>query len=379
MKIAILTLPLHTNYGGILQAYALQTVLERMGHEVSVITRDKRIPITARLLFLSIPKRILLSLFGNRIDVFHELKWNRRYKIISKNVAPFINKYIKQDNRFLTAIKPSDYDIFVVGSDQIWRPKYIRNTLRSSVQNAYLDFAKKWDIRRIAYGASFGTDEWEYSNEETEILKPLIEKFDAISVREMAGIRLCNDYLGVSAKLVLDPTLLLNDIDYSNLCPFSYNKKGSGALFYYVLDITPEIEGFIDRVGNERNLEPRRVGARVEDWTAPLSECIQPPVETWLTELMESDMVVTDSFHACVFSIIFHKPFIAIGNVKRGLSRFSSLLGQFGLESHMLTDLSQYNSNCDYSIPNEVYPILDCLRNQSFEYLRSSIDKCDMT
>ena len=75
--------------------------------------------------------------------------------------------------------------------------------------------------------------------------------------------------------------------------------------------------------------------ARLKDICAPLAERIQPPVEQWLRGFMDAEFVVTDSFHACVFSILFGKPFIAIGNAGRGLSRFTSLLGMLGLESRL--------------------------------------------
>lgn len=376
MKIAILTLPLHTNYGGILQAYALQTVLERMGHEVTVITKDKRVPITTRLLFLSIPKRILSKLCGKKVDIFREFKWNNTYKKISENIAPFIDRYIKQDNRFLEKIKPTDYDMIVVGSDQIWRPKYIHNTLRSSVKNAYLDFAKFWNIGRIAYAASFGTDEWEYSTEETDLIKPLLGKFNSVSVRELSGITLCREFLDTVAELVLDPTLLLSQCDYLSLCSLPMEESNKGILFNYVLDDSQEIDNFIRKVAVEKGLAPKRVGAKIDDRSAPIEERIQPSIENWLMGFKEASLVITDSFHACVFSIIFHKPFIAIGNVSRGLSRFDSLFEQFELQDHLLTDLSMYSPTKSYLIPDAVYQKLESLKKHSRAFLFDSINKC---
>ena len=124
MRIGILTLPLHTNYGGILQAYALQTVLERMGHEVSLING---LP--------SVKKR---NLYGK---IRHALSPIKRFVVLhlvpdhfSKNsgryTSRFVEKWMKRDNFKSTDSIPSDYyDAIVVGSDQIWRKKYEnRNT-----------------------------------------------------------------------------------------------------------------------------------------------------------------------------------------------------------------------------------------------------------
>ena len=165
MRIGILTLPLHTNYGGILQAYALQTVLERMGHDVCLIEK-KRQPLRLPLWKapLSYGKRIVKNLTGHPFPIFYEKKMNREEPIVRQNTDKFINKYIKRrivDD--FSDIKETDFDAIVVGSDQIWRPKYFQE-----IEHTFLDFTEGWNIKRIAYAASFGTDKWEYTPEQTE-------------------------------------------------------------------------------------------------------------------------------------------------------------------------------------------------------------------
>ena len=75
---------------------------------------------------------------------------------------------------------------------------------------------------------------------------------------------------------------------------------------------------------------------------APLAERVQPPVEQWLRGFYDAEFVVTDSFHACVFSILFHKPFIVVGNARRGMSRFKSLLSIFALGDRLVMDVTQF-------------------------------------
>lgn len=339
MKIAILTLPLHTNYGGILQAYALQTVLERMGHEVCLIEK-KRTPLhfsiwKAPLVY---GKRILKNVTGHPFPIFYEQKKYREGLIVRQYTDIFIDKYIKRrivDD--FSEIHESDYDAIVVGSDQVWRPKYF-----GKIESAYLDFTEGWNIKRIAYAASFGTEEWEYSPEQTEQCKRLAKYFDAISAREISGVDLCCKYLDVDAKHVLDPTMLLAKEDYIQLFEAAKTPKSKGNLLCYVLDETLDKTEFINKIANERHLTPFRVNSKVEDRTAKLSERIQPPVEQWLRGFYDAEFVVTDSFHACVFSIMFNKPFIAIGNANRGVSRFTSLLSLFGLNGRLITDISKY-------------------------------------
>lgn len=339
MRIGILTLPLHTNYGGILQAYALQTVLERMGHEVCLIEKKRgpfRLPLWKAPLVYG--KRILKNMTGHPVPVFYEQKLNREIPVVMKNTDVFINRYIKRrivDD--FSEISEGDYDAFVVGSDQIWRPLYF-----PSIEHAYLDFTEGWNVRRIAYAASFGTDAWEYTDRQTEWCGRLLRRFDAVSVREGAGVGLCRGHFGVNAEHVLDPTMLLAKEDYIRLFKVAQISKSNGTLLSYVLDDTPEKATLISRIAQKRNLKVFCVNSKVENKIASLSERIQPPVEQWLRGFYDAEFVIADSFHACVFSILFNKPFIAVGNASRGMSRFTSLFTLFGLNNRLITDISRY-------------------------------------
>lgn len=371
MRIGILTLPLHYNYGGILQAYALQTVLERMGHEVNLIV-EKRHPTRLPLWKapLSYGKRILQNMTGHPCPVFLEQKIEREFPLVSRYTSEFVNKYIKYviyDS--FNDISESDYDCFVVGSDQIWRPAYFRN-----IENAYLKFAEGWNVRRIAYAASFGTDKWEYSTEQTEACKRLVQRFNAVSVREASGVELCKEHFGIEAKHVLDPTMLLDKEDYIKLFKTAETPKSKGTLLNYILDETPEKTALIDKIAKDKGLVPFRVNSKVENLAAPLSERIQPPVEQWLRGFYDAEFVVTDSFHACVFSIIFGKPFVVCGNARRGLTRFDSLLGLFELGQCLVTDMSQFVEirKPDY---DSVYQKLATLRSQSNDFIKNVLVK----
>lgn len=354
MRIAVLTLPLHTNYGGILQAYALQIILQRMGHEVDVLNRSMYIKVkrySCKEYFIQIAKRIVRKyvLCDKNIDVFAENAFNRRYAIISQHTQKFIDRYIHDRIiNDLNALKESDYDVYVVGSDQIWRPKYY-----NSIDSAYLSFARDWNhIKRIAYAPSFGTDEWEYNAEQTAICRDLIKRFDFISIRESDGVRLCKDYFDVEAEHAIDPTLLLEKSDYVNLVSQVKTQKSEGKLLVYVLDMTQEIEQTICKVAEYKHLSPNYVSSKVENSTAPLKERIQKPVEQWLRSFMETEFVITDSFHACVFAIIFNKPFAVLGNKERGMSRFGSLLKLFGLENRLVNTVEDINALADIDWEN---------------------------
>lgn len=369
MKIGILTLPLHINYGGILQSYALQTVLERMEHEVYVIEKEKQ-PLTLHKykMLLTYGKRIAKNIIGEKVPIFFEQKYNKEQPIIRQNTDKFINKYIhivKYKN--FCDIKESEYNAIVVGSDQVWRPRYFRV---DKIENTFLEFAENWNIKRIAYATSFGTDEWEYSTKQTSRCSELLKKFDAVSVREDSGVKLCKEHFGVEAQHVLDPTMLLEKEDYIKLLEANNTPKSKGNLLCYFLDETDEKKELIKRVAEEKGLTPFNVKSKSDDINSPISDRIQPPLEQWLRGFYDAEFVVTDSFHACVFSIIFNKPFIIYGNKRRGLSRFASLLNMFNLKDLLITDISEYKHiNIKKIKWNDINEILKDYRKISFGFL----------
>ena len=154
---------------------------------------------------------------------------------------------------------------------------------------------------------------------------------------------LCREHFGVEALHVLDPTMLLDKEDYIRLIEAAGTPKSKGTLLNYILDETSEKRALIERIAKEKGLVPFRVNSRVEDRTAPIEERIQPPVEKWLRGFYDAEFVVTDSFHACVFSILFGKPFVVVGNKERGIARFESLLKMFGLEDRLVCNIDDYN------------------------------------
>ena len=347
MKIGILTLPLQANYGGILQAYALQTVIEQMGHQVRVIvkSRYRRVPEWKKIFLY--PSRIVRKLLFNRhLAVREESTFNNlldKLKNKQKYTDVFVNKYIHTlpIERF-SELKESDFDAFVVGSDQIWRTKYAESMMQST-KDAYLYFARKWkNLKRVAYAASFGTDEWEYSDENTIICRTLIQQFDAVSIREQSGIYLCKKYLHYdNAVCMIDPSMLLNKEDYMQLIEKTKSDSFNGNIFSYFLDNnenTLQIEKFAEKIYGSKVFRLKE--NEIEEPFAPLK-----PVEYWFRAFHDAEVVITDSFHACAFSIIFNKPFWVIGNEARGFARFSSLLKLFGLEDRLIVDMQDIRTN----------------------------------
>lgn len=372
MKIGILTLPLHTNYGGILQAYALQTVLERMGHEVVVFDTPNKASLPPLWkLPLCFGKRFLYKILGKGGKVFLEHYQDKVHYAITQNIQYFIDKYIhRKIIKCFRQLSQKDYDAIVVGSDQVWRSIYFYPMwLGQGIENGYLSFAKDWNIKRISYAASFGTSNWEYTEKQTQLCKQLLKKFDAVSVREANGVELCNKYFNVEALQVLDPTMLLTEKEYCKLFQIAQTPKSKGTLLNYVLDRNENIDMLIAKIALEKGLIPYAVNNPFEyDETKPVAERIKPSIETWLRGFYDAEFVVTDSFHACVFSILFKKQFIVVGNQKRGLARLESLLRMFQLEDRLVKSKENILklSPIDYTI---VYDIYEQQRQRSVDFL----------
>ena len=354
MKIGILTLPLSYNYGGILQAYALQAVLLRLGHEPKLIYYPfKRREVS----FLSKIKRVIKKVFNRYPGYYinYEELFNKWLPHISYHTNRFIlsNMLLTDEIHSFEDINEKDFDAIIVGSDQIWRPCMFQY----DPAIPFLNFAKTWKIKRIAYAVSFGTSNWEYSDEKTKECAYLASLFDSITVREKSAVDMCKQYLGVNSYDVLDPTLLLDASDYKNLINNSHVKENEGNLFLYVLDPTAFKVNVVNHIAKTKNLKPFKVNAIDGNVKCKLEDRIAKPVESWIRGIAEAEFVVTDSFHACVFSIIFNKPFIVIPNKQRGLSRFESLLGQFGLMERMIDENSDFkvaNNNINYLKVNKI-------------------------
>lgn len=377
MRIGILTLPLHTNYGGILQAYALQTVLERMGHEVVVFDTPNKCPLPP---FKDIPKcflkRIVKKLLGRNQKIFYEYYQNNKViPVVSQNTQRFINAYIhRKEIRDFKELVEDSYDAIVVGSDQIWRPIYfVPGWRRQSIENAFLSFTSKWKIKRLSYAASFGTKEWEYTNEQTLKCKSLLQVFDAISVRENDGVTLCKEYFDIDPVHVLDPTMLLNEADYSIFFQKGNTPMSKGTLLNYILDVNENKKTLIRDVANLKKMIAFSVNNSYEnDETKPLNERIKPSVEIWLRVFYDAEFVITDSFHACVFSILFKKQFVVVGNKERGLSRIESLLKCFGIGNRIVEDSAQVMRLplINYDM---VYAKLENYRKKSLDFLNVAL------
>lgn len=362
MKIGILTQPLLANYGGVLQNYALQTVLKDLGHDPITL----RINPVDRYPYWKRPLWFLKNLSCRTLD-WSKYPPNVYKQRIAKcrGINEFIEDHItvgRIHNKYTVRdIKKYHLEALVVGSDQTWRPRYNWKTL----YDMFLHFARRSNIKRIAYAASFGTNEWEFTPEQTEVCKRLIQQFDAVSVREESGVDLCRKWLDHTAEWVLDPTFLLSPERYNELC--SDIPREAPYLFAYVLDITDHKRAYIEGVAKQLNLVPRIVQAY---------KAITPEdtPEKWLAKFRDAGFVITDSFHGTAFSINYGRPFLAFQNAGRGNARFDSLVKDFGIGHRILSEIPDAGIKMPPELDWElIRKSLDRRREESITFLRGNL------
>lgn len=363
MKIAILTLPLYGNYGGILQCYALQTVLQRMGHRVKILTKPRYGRSYFVIYLLSVCQRMVNRYIrGQKVNILKDSG-----EIERQNTDRFIKSYIFQYKcRNWNSKLANKFDAIVVGSDQIWRPKYF-----PSIELAFLSFLENTNIKRIAYAASFGVDNCEYTKEQLRTCSPLLKKFDAVSVREVSGINLCRKYFEVEAVQMLDPTLLLSADDYRALISKGNTEPSKGNMLVYILDKTPEKVLLVEKIANDKGLVPFWIDSPDEqNVNQSQKQQVKMSVEQWLRSFDDAEFVFTDSFHGSVFSIIFCKQFLVFGNQERGLSRFYSLLDLFSLNDRLILSSVAYHTNFSFIDYNLVHKKLIFLQRKADTFLK---------
>ena len=367
MRIAIVTLPLHTNYGGLLQAYALKRVLVGLGHEADVLDLKEKMPVPkgfkAPFVYMSrMMKRLLKG--KNGPEVFREIRYRRELPERSRFTSDFVKSHIQPRiiDRY-EDIKEGEYDAFVVGSDQVWRPLYF-----NGIANAFLKFTEGWNVRRLSYAASFGTDQLEYEYMQLEECARLLSCFDAVSVRESSAIGMCSEWFDCDhAVHVLDPVMLVPAEEYRSMASSRTAHPASGKIMTYILDPSDEKNHVLDFV--------RRVSG-YDTYSLDLSGTV-PPVEQWLAGFADCDFVVTDSFHGCVLALMMHKRFIAVGNNRRGLARLNSLLSMFGLDQRLVHGIDPEDDGEFFlSEPDwdKVDDKLKELKDASFSFLEGALD-----
>lgn len=342
MKIGVITFwDSNDNYGQIMQCYALQTYLKKLGHDVVLIryiaTKNKK---KHTFLLKTISKLFSLKHVKCYMDYRRNLKKQAAFlESHPRAFDKFRTKYISSTEKVYVGYRSlwtedwSSYDALICGSDQVWS-----YTSEDNLRAFYLNFGQ-FELKRIAYAASFGRvvlpDDYK------TIFPKLLEQIDAIGLREQSGVKLCQDAGRNDAQLVCDPTLLLAGQDYlQNIL----NKKVqvTDSLFCYLLNwdtLFPyeELKRFVQKEILKVHFVPAH-GVEDKQYFEPYSDLSIP---SWLHGIASARYAVTNSFHGTVFCILLHRPFVSfpLVGVSSGMNdRLVTLLSYLGLEDRIYSN-----------------------------------------
>lgn len=309
-KIASITFHWAANYGAVLQAFALQKFLKNKGFETEIIDY---IP------FRTWAISCLMSLKRRDFSFFKKSCNFRKFK--KQNLFISKKKYFNNKSLFSCA---NNYSAVICGSDQIWNKAFTTRAEGKPTLSYFLNFAGK-NTKRISYAASFGSAQLDLKV--TNLFKCELEKFSAISVRENTAKQILSN-IGIDSKIVVDPTLLLEEKDYS----FLLKDKNYGTEF----DVLTYIIHSNQTKANEIN---NYVAEKYNGSNYIIKDC---DIYEWLARIKNSKIVVTNSFHGTVFSLIFHKPFITVAVPGSGMNdRLTTLLNSVGLSERFLEDFNK--------------------------------------
>lgn len=332
------------NHGASLQAYALQTYLSSLGHSVEIIDYKPdynngiySLRVVSNPKF-DVPVVKLLYLLAKLPGRLIELK---RKEIFDKFTRQFLHLTSRcyYSNEELKA-NPPLADVYIAGSDQIW------NTLFPNGRDAafYLDFAPKM-ARRITYAASFATKDV-VEGYKTFVSK-MLQGLDKISLREKISLPLLEALGRNDGVAVCDPVFLLSQKQWNELLPESEKTKAP-YLLVYDSDSSELLKKAAIKIAKQRNLKIYNISAYKLSYADKDYWCSGPL--DFVRLIRDAEFVISNSFHATAFSLIFHREFCVVYRTEAINERMYSLLEQYGLQSRMLdSSLSMPSETIDYS------------------------------
>lgn len=349
MKIGLLTFHHSTNIGAMMQTYATCRALKELEHEVVIVDVRQPEPRAHGI------KKLIVDVIYFKRDMDVD-----RFK---RNFYPLLTRryYSVEELRN----DPPIVDCLVVGSDQTWNP----DISKEMAMAYYLDFGPN-SVKRISYASSFGLNEWPKDSPITANVQAALDHFCCLSVRESSGIEILEKQFGKQGKVVVDPTMLFSD--YEELTGKIPQRN---EVVCYKLNRTPE---FYENIGVVK--KKTGISLRLLNNSFPvkgLRYTYPPSVSEWIRRIGGAKMVVTDSFHGTVFSLLYKRNFVAIKNHNGKDSRILDLLESVGLKNRAFDSVSSLNNNDSWLEPinySGVSDKIEKMREHSWDYLRSALE-----
>ncbi len=343
MKIGLLTYHHSKNYGAVLQTYATCRILKELGHDVEIIN------------IRQLEKKKLRHIVFYKKD---------------RDFTNFMSKFYPPETSLIESYEQLKkikfkYDCLLVGSDQVWNPSISLDKCMAY----YLDFGDS-NILRISYASSLGISEWP---KKFENLKPMVakalSKFNSISVRENTGKQLLKTEFGIDSNVVLDPTMLHSSYpEINNKIPETNN------IVCYLLNRTKEQLDTVRLISKTLNLSAQII---TSVYPIPGMKYTYPPsIENWIKYIGGAKLVITDSFHGLVFSLLYQRNFVVVAVNNGRNSRLLDLLQMVGLKNRYFLSLDELKNSSvlydqiDYTNVNK---IIQEKRIDSINFLKNAL------
>lgn len=363
MKLGILTFHNSSNYGAVLQTFALQQKLNDLGYENEIIDY-----VCANKVKMYRAFNFKKSLKGNIIEIIEF-----PYKKIKNNIMnSFMSSEYKVSEQFYSSAELSrnhnKWDMVICGSDQIW------NYENTKFDTTYLlDFISDKQ-KKMSYAASFGLSK--ISDEAVNRYRELLNDIEYLSIREKQGKEIIKEITGRDCKVVLDPTLLLNKSQWIDKLSNIESKKSIEYeyVLVYTLFKNEKLEKIAFDLAKKKGMKLIKISNTSRDFMSSMYTPRIPDPYEFINLINNAQYIVTNSFHGAAFSINLNKKFyVDSGEISKYSSRISNLLNICGLDARLVKDWNSvdWDEEIDY---NSVNISLDIHRKSSIDYLISSID-----
>lgn len=374
-----------SNYGAVLQCFALVEQLKLWGYEPYVINYSY----TNNNVEMTIENKIDRSLrakvkyiFSSDVSIFQKIQYriNRKNRNnMEKKFVDFYEKFLPMHNKSRVTFEelckhPLGYDFYITGSDQVWNPVIHGNENNPC---CFLRFAEV-NAKRIAYAPSFGIKD--FPNQLEGSLKEYIKGFDVLSVRENEGKKIIKRVCDIEVPVVLDPTLMADPLVYKSISKTLENLPKKYILCYRFGNMEYSIR-IIKEVSKKLGLPVVELPLSIESYGKGSKLCYDIGPAEFIGAIRGAEVVLTDSFHCTVFSILNKKPFFTFMRQKAGEKnnmngRMIELLNKLNLSERLISE----NEECK-DIISKVYDIeysgtdkiLEEERKKSQNYLREAL------
>lgn len=367
-RVGVITFHSAHNQGALLQTYALQKVLSNNNYDAEVINyRNKKIDKNFKVFTYNFSniKTFIRSIGKNILFININFKKNRVFENFIQSKFK-LSKIYKNEKELKN--NPPDYDVYITGSDQVWS-YYLLGDLEDSYT---LNFGEN-NKRRISYAASAGDSDKVLANK--DVFKKKLNVLDKISVRENETKRVLENFINKNIEVVLDPTLLLTKNQWNKVCDSLNQEEKEKYILVYSIGMHKENARVANFLSNETGLKIIHF-ERVNRFDNVLKNAFLYTPFEFINLIKNAEYIVTTSFHATIFSIIFNKKFWSISPPKAGL-RISNLLEKLELSDRMVETLEDfkkkiYSKEINYKKTNM---LLEKEREKSIKWLIDSIEE----